>query len=281
MNSRNAFTLIEIVLVVAIIALLASIVMFSIKGVRENARINAIHHFAQSVHNAVGADLAGMWRFEEGSGTTAQDFSGNRHDGTLIGQTSYVPNSVLGGNALRFDGNGDYVNLPSFYPYDKTATYAAWVMMEGSSDTGGIFGHDMNQATYISMNPCGGIYAYFNQLRGSVYDGQTAGLGTGTLRANEWYYVVFVKNIESEHIFLYVDGGLIGSGNFNLAGFRASSGPYCNNNKMSIGMVNNAMWDKYLLGQVDEAAIYEKALTAGEINALYANSLSRFKIVEK
>ncbi|HCO94455.1 MAG TPA: hypothetical protein DIU00_10975 [Phycisphaerales bacterium] len=31
------------------------------------------------------ADLIGWWRFDEGSGTTAYDSSGNGNDGTLVG----------------------------------------------------------------------------------------------------------------------------------------------------------------------------------------------------
>ena len=48
------------------------------------------------------ADLVGLWRFDETSGTTAHDGSGNGRDGTLIGNPKWTAGRI--GGALDFDG---------------------------------------------------------------------------------------------------------------------------------------------------------------------------------
>ena len=80
------------------------------------------------VSNA-SADLVGHWRFDEGSGTTAHDQSGNRNDGTLINDPVWAIGIING--ALQFDGIDDYVNCgndPSLNVNDAV-TIAAWVKL--------------------------------------------------------------------------------------------------------------------------------------------------------
>jgi len=53
-------------------------------------------------------DLLGYWKFDEGLGTTAIDFSGNGNSGTIIGAT-WIP--ITTGYALDFDGVDDCVKI--------------------------------------------------------------------------------------------------------------------------------------------------------------------------
>ena len=57
--------------------------------------------------NITHADLVGWWKFDESSGQIAIDSSGNRHEGTLIGDAAWTIGQLDG--AIRFDGDGDYV----------------------------------------------------------------------------------------------------------------------------------------------------------------------------
>ena len=59
--------------------------------------------------SAADADLVGLWRFDETSGTIAHDGSGNGHDGTLIGNPKWTAGRI--GGALDFDGSDDLVEL--------------------------------------------------------------------------------------------------------------------------------------------------------------------------
>ncbi len=57
---------------------------------------------ATSLHAAVDADsVVGMWLFDEGSGDTAEDASGNGNDGILVGATW---EDGVRGSGVEFDG---------------------------------------------------------------------------------------------------------------------------------------------------------------------------------
>jgi len=75
------------------------------------------------------AELVGHWRFDEGSGTTANDQSGNGNDGTLINDPVWEIGIING--ALQFDGIDDYVNCGNDASLNVTdaVTIAAWVKL--------------------------------------------------------------------------------------------------------------------------------------------------------
>jgi len=116
---NKSFSLIELLVVIAIIGLLASIILVSLKGVREKAEIAKGLEFSQSIQHALGADAVGIWSFDEDSGSTANDNSGYGNSGTLYnfaspyGWTSETPHKIVGSGqgkyALSFDGVDDYV----------------------------------------------------------------------------------------------------------------------------------------------------------------------------
>lgn len=58
------------------------------------------------------ADLEAYYSFDEGAGIVAADLSGNRRDGTLEGDPTWVVGPF--GSALEFDGTGDHVNIAGY-----------------------------------------------------------------------------------------------------------------------------------------------------------------------
>ena len=76
--------------------------------------------------------LIGYWPFNESSGSTAYDYSGNSHHGTIYdGSDSTVPgaNGILGQNAYNFDGNNDYISIgdtPILNP-SSDMTVSIWI----------------------------------------------------------------------------------------------------------------------------------------------------------
>ncbi len=52
-----------------------------------------------SAAKAADPDLAAYWKFDEGSGTTAYDSSGNGNDGVFVGDPKWVPGMF--GSALE------------------------------------------------------------------------------------------------------------------------------------------------------------------------------------
>ena len=65
--------------------------------------------FASAAAAAVPTDYQGYWKFDDGSGSIANDSSVNGNDGNLFGNPVWSTGKLNG--ALQFDGVGDYVNL--------------------------------------------------------------------------------------------------------------------------------------------------------------------------
>ena len=68
--------------------------------------------------------LVGWWRFDEGTGTTAGDSSGNGNIGTISG-ASWVDGKF--GKALSFDGTNDYVTVPYSSSLNSPKTFITWI----------------------------------------------------------------------------------------------------------------------------------------------------------
>ena len=63
-----------------------------------------------ALKTATDTGLVAYWSFDEGSGTTAEDFSpANANTGTLTNGPTWVDGKV--GKALSFDGTDDYVTM--------------------------------------------------------------------------------------------------------------------------------------------------------------------------
>lgn len=68
--------------------------------------------------SSIPSNLVGWWKFNEGPGLVAQDYSGNGNHGQIIGATY-----LSSGNGLQFDGIDDYVlflNSASLNPVSIT-----------------------------------------------------------------------------------------------------------------------------------------------------------------
>lgn len=74
----------------------------------------------------VTGDIAGLWHFDEGSGTTVMDSSGNGNNGSIYG-ANWTTGKI--GSAIYFNGTNDYVEIPDDSSLDITGniTIIAWI----------------------------------------------------------------------------------------------------------------------------------------------------------
>ena len=64
-----------------------------------------------SAYAAVDKDTVAVWLFDEGAGDTVRDFSGNGHDGKLMGDPKWT--GAEHGKGLDFEGDiANYVEVP-------------------------------------------------------------------------------------------------------------------------------------------------------------------------
>ena len=102
----------------------------------------------------------------EGSGSTLVDSSGSGNNGGLQGNPTWVTGQH--GQAIRFDGSGDYAVVPDASSLDISGaiTIAAWVRPEKlatqylvkKATNGGTNGYE------LSLSSAGKVFVRFNQL---------------------------------------------------------------------------------------------------------------------
>jgi len=212
------------------------------------------------------ADLVGWWRFDDGSGTTAVDSSGNGNDGTLENAAGMEWAEGIRGGALSFDGTG-FVNVPAEAWSSVTTqfTIAFWIFGSDSQPLDGwCFGAWGGNSRLASCHiPWSDGTVYFD----SGFTGQNERISKPAA-ANEykgqWRHWTFVKNAESGWKMIYLDGVLWHSG----TGFTDSAEGVT---EFYIGAGRSSERYPYT-GLIDDFRLYNSALTEGEILAAMEGS---------
>ena len=82
--------------------------------------------------------LVAAYAFDDGSGTTLSDASGNGHPGTVVGAAWTTGKH---GTALSFNGTSSRVDLPALGTFYKSGfTFEAWVRKSTTQQDAGIVG---------------------------------------------------------------------------------------------------------------------------------------------
>ena len=201
-------------------------------------------------------DLVGWWKLDEGSGTIAYDSSGNGFDGTLTGDTKWVAGKY--GPAVEVDGDGDYVEIPPIGINSDTVTMSAWIKRNGSQSdyTGIFFTRNMptnNLACGLMISPGGTNIGYTWNDNSSATWSWASGL---VVPDNEWCFVALV--VEPTQATVYVNEDYAVNSIDHVA--QEFSEP------LWLGQCTYSA-NRFFDGQIDDARVYDRALTQGEILA--------------
>ncbi len=199
-----------------------------------------------------GIEGVHAYKFDEGSGTTAEDSQGDA-DATLTGSTGWGPG--VEGTAVTFDGGeadtgGRLVDTAGSY------SVSAWAKLD---EAGGAFQTVVSQDT-------GGASAFFLQYSGADQRWAFSFVGLRALSPDKpetgrWYHLVGVRDAEAGTIALYVDGQKVGQQDACYA--PGSTG----NTVIGRGQFNGDKVD-YLQGAVDDVRLFDRALTPEEVAQL-------------
>ncbi|MFB0554074.1 MAG: LamG domain-containing protein, partial [Phycisphaerae bacterium] len=204
------------------------------------------------------ADLLVHWAFEEGSGTTAFDTSGNGRDGTFTGEPQWVAGHNSAG-ALHFDGVDDFVShsLPGDQTY-AAFTIAVWAKADGVDQA------DL-AAVFASRFPGGATGAGFQidlttQVTPQVYQIRpNTGSGVFGNATTDWVHLAVV--CEGTSAQLYYQGAPTNKATLVSSLF----------NEFTVG-VNRAR-SRFFAGTIDELCVYDHALSEVEILGAMAGEI--------
>jgi len=209
------------------------------------------------------------WKFDDGSGTTALDSSGNGYTGTLLG--SPLPQWTAGayGDALDF-GGGNYVISPNgSWGFTTSGTISLWVNPTASGGSIATFEKSNWPGWELDQNG-------FSYSGGSYYLNQGAGLGrndTGcsfgsSVVSNQWNLLTVVVDRNAGLYECYANGVLQSSGAITQPALSDSNSICIGNRCPTMG------GSAPFTGIVDEVRYYNQALTAGQVSQLYFPSCS-------
>ncbi len=239
--------------------------------------VASIHATAQNLNNVRAVELAvskeaspvAWWKFDDSTGPTATDSSGNSFDGTLTNFPSLTSPWTTTGRllgALNFDGNDDYVNT-SFNPASslgQSFTIESWVYPTEAANYRGIWGaHGASPFTGIVLQHNRGEWI------ASIGDGSTwHEIELGVFELNKWTHVaiVFEGSPAGSDGFLkgYINGGSGSSGSRTIAA-TISGLQVVHDPSFWIGRGHSDSSNRYFKGTIDDVKIFDYALSGREI----------------
>jgi len=207
-----------------------------------------------SASKAVDPDLIGYWKFDETSGASAQDATGNGNDGTLNGDPQWVA-GMLGG-ALEFDGEGDYVDIgddPIFNITDQI-TVACWIKVtQFTVDWQAIFTMGDDSWRLQRQTSTDNLCWACTGVTGTPGDWWLH--GDINVNDGEWHHTAGVY--DGSKYYLYVDGELDASkdtsGSMSISSFPVFIG------------ANAQQGGREFEGLIDDVRVYKQALMDTEI----------------
>ncbi len=225
--------------------------------------------FSKPAEKLLTDGLVGHWNFNEGSGCTVYDYSGNNNHGTLMPDCEeedapeWTENRFFEENrSLEFNGINNYVDVGGNDVLNITSdiTVSVWLMIENThTDWVRVFGKG------DSVNRTYGLWQrqHTNQILFQQYsDSSTTSILKSFDHAiiNNWYHLVGIR--DSDTAYFYINGELIGS----LSG---RGTPRSSNEPATVGC---AEFHSCHQGPIDDVRIYNRALSADEVYLLYENT---------
>jgi hypothetical protein len=207
-------------------------------------------------------NLVAFYPFDQTSGTTAADGSGNGHTATLLGGATFGTGMVRNDLVLG-TGNG-YVDVPDhLLDSARALTITAWVKVTTDQAWQRVldFGNDTNVNMFITTHA-----GATNIVRFAITTTGNAGEqhldSAAALPVATWKHLAVVLGAAGGT--LYIDGAPVTT-SAGLTLRPADLGATVNN---WIGRSQYAA-DPFFSGQIDEVRLYDRALTAAEVTTLF------------
>ena len=256
-RTLRGFTLLELIVVIAIIGVLSVIILPSFTSALSKANNTKMK---QNIINTIKRyDVLAKWEFEEGSGSIAKDTAVNPIDNTVQNNAT-IPGSGVTWSAntyssssqqsLLFDGTNYLTTVNNTYPKldNSSFSFSLWFRRTG--------GFGLNKR-FISKWGGGGACGYFIGTFDSndhlvFYFGDSSLANTYTAMKDQlWHNLMLSYDIGTSKLVVYLDGKSIGSYNMTCP----MSGT--NNNPLLIG---GYIGGNHFIGNIDDVYYFNDVI---------------------
>jgi hypothetical protein len=208
--------------------------------------------------------LVGYWNLNDGSGASAADSSGLGNTGTLVNVPIWTTGIATSG-ALQMNGTS-YVSVPSSPSLSingSQISFGAWYYHTNTAD-GFLMGKTVSNYTYsLAVDKSAQQYVAYLNTGGKLSIVRFPASAPGALSKylNSWVQVLVTY--DGTTIRAYVNGAL-------AASQPASGNVVSNSDGFAIGARGgDGSWTRFN-GRIDDARVYNRALSASEVQLLYS-----------
>jgi hypothetical protein len=224
------------------------------------AMIGVIQVASAPASRAATSGLVAAYAFDEGSGTTVTDASGNGNNGTVSNATWSTAGKY--GKALQFNGTNALVTIPdaASLHLSTAMTLEAWVDPSTVNSAWRDVVYKGNDNYYLEGTSGNGSFPDGGTIAGGSY---ADAVGTAKLATGTWTFLALTY--DGSTLRLYVNGTQVAS-TAHTGAIATSSNP------LQIG--GDSIYGQYFAGLIDNVRVYNVALTATSIQADQATGVS-------
>lgn len=213
-----------------------------------------------AVINTPTTDLLAAWNFENITGNSVADISGNNHTGILFGSPTTSNAFPM---VLTLDGVNDYMLVVNHSDFNIVAGQSLTVTCKIKT------GDSAKRIMSKRPNGAGIGYEFINNTAGNgqfgvnlTTSGGAAGppYGTSNIADNVWHHLAMVIDVATTSCKIYVDGILQQTKTTaNIGGANTVT----NTGDLLFGTVSN--FASYMNAQLDDIRFWDKAMTTTEV----------------
>jgi uncharacterized protein (UPF0333 family) len=225
-------------------------------------------------------NLITIWRFDKISQTgTVSDSVGSNSLTCSSPNCPTIVNGLFGEYALQFNGSNQYFSSSTF-PNSLERTISVWIKPEFSWDNGAADDKDYflfttnvgsvtNQGYIVVRNYYNDFVFYVCSYTPTNNCGVEWDISNNQIliQSNNWYFLTFVSSKKNNFLKIYING--VEKMTYPNATFDSSTmfpG-------ITVGKSNGGTTESHFKGTMAEISIWDRALSASDVNALYNNAL--------